>query len=97
MRSITDMTELDTAGIRPSTTAKRLQREAYRAWMIGLIFSSVSGIYILWQLRQREQRINKRDGEGVVESKKIERYGFGESQVHEMLMTVGNAVRRTCN
>lgn len=74
VRAIADMCKLDAAGIRPSTTAERLQREAFRAWMIGLIFSGVSDVYTLWQLRQRERRINKKDGQGVVESKKIERY-----------------------
>ena len=51
--------------------AKRLQREAYRAWFFGLTFSAISGFYALWQLRLREQSINKNDGEGVVEGKKI--------------------------
>ncbi|MCJ1386515.1 Peroxisomal membrane protein PMP27, partial [Xylographa soralifera] len=59
--------------IRPMASAKRLQREAYKAWFTGLMFNTISGLYILWQLRQREQSIDKKDGEGVVESKKIQR------------------------
>ncbi len=54
--------------------AKRLQQEAYRAWFVGLIFNAVAGTYTLWQLRQREQNIDKKDAEGVVESKKIVKY-----------------------
>jgi len=50
---------------------KRLQQEAYRAWFVGLMFNTVAGMYTLWQLRQREQGVDKNDGEGVVESKKI--------------------------
>ena len=71
-RSLTRM-QLDVAGIRPSTSTKRLQREAYRAWLTGLTFNVVAGFYTLWQLRQREQRIDRKDGEGVVESKKLQR------------------------
>lgn len=67
-------TQLDTAGIRPMASAKRLQKEAYRAWFVGLVFNTVAGAYTLWQLRQREQNIDKKEGEGVVESKKIIRY-----------------------
>ena len=55
-------------------SAKRLQQEAYRAWFVGLVFNAVAGTYTLWQLRQREQAIDKNEGEGVVESKKIVKY-----------------------
>lgn len=65
--------QLDTAGIRHSESAKRLQREASRAWLVGLTFNFVAGIYTLWQLKQREQDIDKAEGEGVVEGKKIQR------------------------
>lgn len=62
-------------------SAKRLQQEAYRAWFTGLMFNTVAGFYTLWQLRQREQNIDKNDGEGVVESKKIVKYGLSEGTV----------------
>ena len=65
--------QLDAAGIRPSATAKRLQRGAYRAWIIGISFNIVGGLYTLYQLRQRESAIDKKDGEGVVEHKKLVR------------------------
>ena len=35
------------------------------------MFNAVAGFYMLWQLKQREQSLDKNDGEGVVESKKI--------------------------
>ena len=66
-------TYLDSAGIWKSESAKRLQKEAYRAWFVGLMFNALAGIYTLWGLRQREQEVDIRDGEGVVESKKIQR------------------------
>jgi hypothetical protein len=56
-------------------SAKRLQQEAYRAWFVGLIFNTVAGAYTLWQLRQKEQNIDKKEAEGVVESKKMLKYG----------------------
>jgi len=67
------VTYLDAAGIRKSPTTQRLQQEAYRFWMIGLIFSTVSGTYSLYQLRQQQSRIDKKDGEGAVATKRIEK------------------------
>lgn len=66
-------TYVDTVGIWKLESAKRLQKEAYRAWLVGLLFNAVAGCYTLWGLRQREEAVDKADGEGVVESKKIER------------------------
>lgn len=66
-------TYLDAAGIRKSEAAKRLAKEAYRSWFVGLTFSAVSGVYTLYRLRERETRISKEDGEGVVESKRLQK------------------------
>jgi len=67
------VTVLDAAGIRKSPATQRLQKEAYRCWMIGLLFSTMSGAYSLYQLRQQQSRIDKKDGEGAVATKKIEK------------------------
>ncbi|KAI9826570.1 MAG: Peroxisomal membrane protein PMP27 [Thelocarpon impressellum] len=67
------ITYFDSAGIRPSPSAKRLQKEAYRAWFAGLFFSAVSSVYTLYQLREKERAIDRKEGEGVVESKKLQR------------------------
>jgi len=67
------VTYLDAAGIRKSPATQRLQREAYRCWMIGLIFSAVSGTYSLYQLRLQQSKIDKKDGEGAVAVKRIEK------------------------
>ncbi|KAI1341216.1 peroxisomal biogenesis factor 11 [Xylariaceae sp. FL0016] len=61
----------DTLGVRKWEGAKRWQREAYRAWAVGLACSVVAQVYTLWRLRERESRVNKGEGEGVVESKTI--------------------------
>ena len=63
--------QLDASGIRPIASAKRLQQEAYRAWLAGLVCNALAGFYTLYQLRQKESALDKNDGEGVVESKKI--------------------------
>jgi len=64
---------LDSTGIRKWDGAKRLSKEAARFWMMGLASSIVSGVYKLYGLRLRRQQVNKKEGEGVVEGKKIER------------------------
>lgn len=66
-------TVLDAAGIRKSPSAKRMQKEAYRFWLMGLLFSTVSGMYSLYSLRQQSAKIDKKDGEGVVTCKRIEK------------------------
>ncbi|RWA10512.1 hypothetical protein EKO27_g4596 [Xylaria grammica] len=65
-----------TLNIRQWDGAKRAGREAYRFWTIGLACSVVAQLYTLHQLRQREAKLDLKEGEGVVEAKKIalERY-----------------------
>ncbi|KAH8816102.1 putative peroxisomal membrane protein PMP27 [Xylogone sp. PMI_703] len=67
------VTYLDAAGIRKSPATKRLQQEAYRFWMMGLAFSAIGGAYSLYSLRKQESKIDKKDGEGVVTSKRIQK------------------------
>lgn len=73
---LTDHRQLDASGIRPLASAKRLQQEAYRAWFAGIACNAIAGFYTLWQLRQKEQTLDKNEGEGVVESKKLIRQVF---------------------
>ncbi|KAK4060128.1 hypothetical protein H0G86_007870 [Trichoderma simmonsii] len=61
----------DAAGIRKWHAAKTLQQHASRFWAMGLIFSIAGQVYTLHRLRQREAKIDRKDGEGVVESKQI--------------------------
>jgi len=67
------LTVLDAAGIKKSVQAKDLQRQAYKAWLVGLLASAASGIYSNYILTQRAKTIDEKDGEGKVEAKKIER------------------------
>jgi hypothetical protein len=69
------VTVIDVIGIRKLSSAKRLQDSAYRSWAAGLIFSTVAGIYTLVRLQEKEKTIDRKEGEGVVEAKKIEKYG----------------------
>lgn len=65
-------TVLDAAGIRKSESAKKFQREAFRFWAMGLACSVVAQMYTLYQLRLRAAKVDKKEGEGVVESKRID-------------------------
>ncbi|KAJ5196132.1 hypothetical protein N7449_006611 [Penicillium cf. viridicatum] len=67
------ITVIDVVGIRKLSSAKRLQESAYRSWAAGLIFSTVAGVYTLVRLQEKEKTIDRKEGEGVVEAKKIEK------------------------
>lgn len=64
---------LDTAGIRKAADPKGITTKAQKAWLAGLTFSVVSGVYTLWKLKEREASLDKKDGESVVEGKKIQK------------------------
>lgn len=67
-----DMTTvLDALGVRKWEGAKKAQKEAYRFWAMGLLCSVVAQFYTLYRLREREAKVDKKEGEGVVESKRI--------------------------
>lgn len=66
-------TVLHATGIRKWEGAKRAQQEAYRFWALGLMCSAIAQLYTQYKLREREGRISLKDGEGVVEKKKIEK------------------------
>ncbi|KAH8590587.1 peroxisomal biogenesis factor 11 [Bisporella sp. PMI_857] len=70
--SLDALTFLDVAGIRKSPNTKRLAQEAYRFWFIGILFSTASDLYSLYGLRAQQQKLDKKDGESVVASKRIE-------------------------
>jgi peroxin-11B len=50
-----------------------VQREAMKFWLVGLVSSALAGVYSLQKLRQRSASVNKKEGEGAVESKKVAR------------------------
>ncbi|KAI3324262.1 peroxisomal biogenesis factor 11 [Xylariaceae sp. AK1471] len=65
------LTVPDAFGIKKWEGAKRAGREAQRFWVMGLACSVVAQSYTLYKLREREARVDRKEGEGVVESKKI--------------------------
>lgn len=85
---------VDTIGIKKLSSAKSLGENAYRFWMSGLVCSAVAGVYSLWRLQEREKSIDRKEGDGAVEAKKIEKYvlPWFESWVGEANVGVGNAL-----
>jgi hypothetical protein len=75
------VTVIDAIGVRKLASAKRLQESAYKSWAAGLIFSTVAGIYTLVRLQEKEKTVDRKEGEGVVEAKKIEKYDFRRLRV----------------
>lgn len=67
------LTYLDASGIRKLNSVKKLQAQAYKAWLAGLLCSTIAGVYSMWRLREVERNVNKQDGEGALEGKKIQR------------------------
>lgn len=67
------ITVIDVVGIRKLPSVKRVQQSAYRSWGTGLAFSVVAGVYTLIRLQAKEKTIDRKEGEGVVEAKKIEK------------------------
>jgi hypothetical protein len=68
------LTLVDALGVKKFESAKKLQEHAYRAWFSGLVFSFAAGVYTLYRLAEKEKTVDRKEGEGVVEAKKIERY-----------------------
>lgn len=63
---------LDATGIRKSVHGARLLRAANQAWLTGIAFSLVQGVYALYGLRQRSNIVAaSADPEKVVERKKV--------------------------
>ncbi|KAI1320882.1 peroxisomal biogenesis factor 11 [Xylariaceae sp. FL0255] len=61
----------DSLGVKKWEGAKRCGREAYKFWAMGLLCSVVAQVYTLYGLRVREAQVDRKEGEGVVEGKRI--------------------------
>lgn len=48
---------LDQSGIWRFEGAKRVQRYAQKAWLVGIVFSVLSGLYALSRIREREHKL----------------------------------------
>lgn len=82
------ITVIDIIGFRKIAAVKRLQDTAYRSWLAGLIFSAIASAYSLWRLREKERTLDRTEGEGVVEAKKLEK--FVHLQHYGILYSVAN-------
>lgn len=70
-----NLTYPDNAGIRKFEAAARLQKEAYRAWAVGLACNVVAGVYALYNLRAAAKKQEESaDAEKAVEVKKLAKY-----------------------
>ncbi|KAL7274293.1 Peroxisomal membrane protein PMP27 [Rhizina undulata] len=67
------MSWLDATGLWKGRSGKKLQEQAYRAWMIGIIFSLAGGVYTLYSLTEKEKAVKKTEAEGKVEGERIVR------------------------
>lgn len=50
------MAYVDVVGIRKFEGAARLQREAYRAWVAGLLCNVAAGVYTLWKVQAEAKK-----------------------------------------
>jgi peroxin-11B len=67
------LTVPDALGVKKMESAKRLQTNAYRFWLSGLLASAIAGLYTNYKLRERAVGLNEKDAEGKVEGVKIAR------------------------
>lgn len=69
-----NLTYPDAAGIRKFSAAARLQKEAYRAWAVGLACNVAAGVYALYNLRIAAQKQEgSADAEKAVEVKRLDK------------------------
>lgn len=61
----------DALGVKKWDRAKTFQREAYRFWAIGISCSIIAQLYSLHLLKRKGAVLDTKEGEDVVESKKI--------------------------
>ena len=71
--SLDAITVVNAVGIYKFKGAVQLQRQAFQAWLVGLMCNAIAGFYALYRLREREQKLNRNEGEGAVELKKLEK------------------------
>lgn len=70
----------DQAGVKKFEGAARLAKEAYRAWLVGLMCNVLAGVYTLYNLREEKKRqAGSQDAEKAVEMKKLERYALHDT------------------
>lgn len=94
------MTYFDSVGVRKFDGAARLQREAYRAWLAGLLCNVIAGVYTLYNLQMAAKKSkDSQDAEKAVELKKLEKYVQFLRLSTRCVLTVfpGRGARRNCS
>ena len=94
------MTYFDSVGVRKFDGAARLQREAYRAWLAGLLCNVIAGVYTLYNLQMAAKKSkDSQDAEKAVELKKLEKYVLFFKLTTSCVLTVcsGRGARRSCS
>ncbi|QDS72124.1 hypothetical protein FKW77_003846 [Venturia effusa] len=71
--SLDNVAALDVVGIKKFQNVKQISRQATKFWMVGLLCNALAGFYKLYQLQQQSQMVNKKEGEGAVEGKRMEK------------------------
>ncbi|KAE9964950.1 hypothetical protein BLS_007971 [Venturia inaequalis] len=71
--SLDNIAALDVVGIKKFQNVKQISRQATKFWMTGLLCNAFAGFYKLYQLKQQSQLVNKKEGEGAVEGKRMEK------------------------
>lgn len=70
-----NLTYLDFAGVRKFESAKRMQREAYKAWVAGLVCNVAAGLYTLYNMQSEAKKNDaSADAEKTVQRKTLEKY-----------------------
>lgn len=91
-----NLTYPDNAGIRKFEAAARLQKEAYRAWAVGLACNIVAGVYALYNLRvEAKKQQDSVDAEKAVEVKRLAKYveldyRYVDHGLLTIVVTIGN-------
>ena len=69
------LTYVHHVGIYKFEGAMRIQRDAFRAWLAGLLCNVAAGIYTLYNMRREErEHTESADAEKAVELKRIAKY-----------------------
>lgn len=61
--------------------------------MTGLLFNAFAGFYKLYQLQQQSQTVNKKEGEGAVDGKRIEKYDDSVEKIYHVKVAKERSLR----
>lgn len=80
-------------GIKKFENVKQISRQATKFWMTGLLFNAFAGFYKLYQLKQQSQTVNKKEGEGAVEGKRMEKYEDSVEKIYHVKVAKDRSLR----